>query len=309
MSDAQDEAAPKLPLWDTICLSYSIFFRDFRDVLSICWLWIIVLAPVMTIQSALQWSWIGSAVAQLKAGGVPRQSVALSLRMPLELRLFTYGVGLLVAVAGVSIAVAWHRRIILGEQPRLSGSNVATGSLWRYVAVGIAILLISFVPIVLGVLVVLLFLFSLIPLGVSGGHNVGLVVIVVVMVLCYLIFITVMLRLCLLLPARAVGDISVTFERAWKSTRGNTWRIFWGILACTLPVVLVQIPFLAFWHLFGSPNPANFASGSFSVPGLALSAVFSIYYLLTLPIWIGFLSLSYLHFFERRRGLPSSTPQ
>lgn len=309
MSDAQDEAAPKLPLWDTICLSYSIVFRDFRDVLSICWVWVIVLAPVMITQRALQWSWIGSAVAQLKAGGAPLQSVALSQRMPLELRLFTYGVGLLVTVAGVSIAVAWHRRIILGEQPRLSGSNVATGSLWRYVAVGIAIMLIAFVPIVLGVLVVLLFLFSLIPLGVSGGHNAGFVVIVVVMVLCYLFFIAVMLRLCLLLPARAVGDMSVTFERAWKSTRGNTWRIFCGILACTLPAVLVQIPFLVFWRLLGSPNPANFASDSFSVPGLALSAVFSIYYLLTLPILIGFLSLSYLHFFERSPGLRSSMTQ
>jgi hypothetical protein len=36
------------------------------------------------------------------------------------------------------------------------------------------------------------------------------------------------------------------------------------------------------------------------VPLIAISVIFMVYYLLILPIWIGFLSLSYLHFFGRR---------
>ena len=57
-----------------------------------------------------------------------------------------YGVGLIKLLAGVSIAVAWHRLILLGEQPRLSGTNLATISLWRYVGIALAIYVIATLP-------------------------------------------------------------------------------------------------------------------------------------------------------------------
>ena len=303
--DAADRAVQKLPLWDTICLSYSTFFRNCRDVLLICWLWLIVLAPLMTLENAMQWSLIAKTIADLKQTSLPPRFVSVS--MPIDLRILIYGVGLLYMLAGVSIAVAWHRRIILGEQPRLSGSNIGAGSFWRYAGVGIAILLLAFAPMVLGFLVLGLFLFPFISHATPAALHLGTVApIALIMLVLYLAGIAVMLRLCLLLPARAVGDLGVTFTQAWNRTRGNTWRIFCGILACTLPPMLI-IEIVA-WAFVRFPHPQNFATGSLPVSVLIISAIFTVCYLLTLPIWIGFLSLSYLHFFERRPGSGSTVP-
>lgn len=301
VSNAREGAVQKLPLWDTICLSYSSFFGNFRDVLLICWLWLIVVAPLMAITSAMQWSWIARTMAELKERA-SLQRPPLSTSMPLELRVLIYGVGLLFMAAGVSVAVAWHRRIILGEQPRLSGSNVGTGSFWRYVGIGIAVALTAFAPMVLGALILFVLLSPFVAHGAPGIVHAGIVAVTaLIMVALYLTFITVILRLCLLLPARAVGDLSVTFRQAWNSTRGNTWRLFWGILACTLPpMLIIQIASLIF---LGFPKPGSFAGGELSVPVLVI--IWAVFYLLIIPIWAGFLSLSYLHFFRTTSGLQS----
>jgi hypothetical protein len=221
--------------------------------------------------------------------------------MPVDLFVLTYGVGLLVIAAGVSIAVAWHRRVILSEQPRFSGSNVGTGSFWRYVGIGIALGLIAILPVVLCLLILFGFLAPFIAHGVPGHPKAGIpIAYMLIPLVLYLTSIAIMLRLCLLLPARAVGDLSVTFGQAWNRTRGNIWRLFWGIVACTLPPVLIIE--VVFFILFGFPKLASFAGGSLPVPVLVVSAIGTAFYLLILPIWVGFLSLSYLHFFRTTAG-------
>ena len=111
----------------------------------------------------------------------------VSVSMPIDLRILIYGVGLLYMLAGVSIAVAWHRRIILGEQPRLSGSNIGAGSFWRYAGVGIAILLLAFAPMVLGFLVLGLFLFPFISHATPAALHLGTVApIALIMLVLYL---------------------------------------------------------------------------------------------------------------------------
>jgi hypothetical protein len=303
VSDGRGGAVQKLPLWNTICLSYSTFFRNFLDVLLICWLWLIVVTPLMGIANAMQLSWAVRTIAELKQRAALQRTPVLA-PMPVDLRVLIFGGALLLMAAGVSIAVAWHRRVILGERPRLSGSNIATGSFWRYIGVGIAIFLIAFIPMVFGGVVSLVVLWRFVPHGTPGGPHGGIAVaIVLIMLLLYLTGIAVMLRLILLLPARAVGDLSVTLRQTWHRTRGNIWRLFWGIMACTVPpMLIIEIPF---WIFIGFPHPQSFANGTLPVPVLAISAIWAVFVLLALlilPIWIGFLSLSYLHFFERRPG-------
>jgi hypothetical protein len=295
--DARDEALPKLPLWDTIGLSYANYFHNFRDVLLICWLWLIVVAPLWAIVSGVQWSWMAKVIADLKQGVSPPRPIHLVL--PVELRALIWGVSLVFMLAGTSIAVAWHRRIILGEQPRLSGSNVASGSFWRYLGIGIVIVLIALVPVLVGFLVFFVFVSPFASHGASGSLNRGLALLIFLVMFClYLTGIAIILRLCLLLPARAVGDLGTTFKQVWNRTRGNTWRLFWGILACVLPPgLIIEVISLI---LFGFPNPAKLAGDSLPVAFVAISSILMVCYLLTLPIWIGFLSLSYLHFCGRR---------
>jgi hypothetical protein len=291
--DSQGAVNPKLPLWATICLSYSTYFYSFRDVLRISWLWLVVAAPLTGVASWETWSWMARVAGDLKRG-MPPQIPEVS--RPIEPLPPENVASLVLILAGISIAVAWHRRIILGEHPRLSGSNVATKSLWRYVGVGLAICLI----VILSALLIALLMFLLLA-PFAAGEAVGrppaavIVLIPVILLLGFAAF-AVMLRLSVLLPARAVGDLNLTFKETWDRTRGNTWRMFWGIMACTLlPMLAAQIAILS---LVGS-SPDIFASEAF-VGRMALGSTISmVYYLLILPIGIGFLSLSYRHFFER----------
>jgi hypothetical protein len=106
----------------------------------------------------------------------------------------------------------------------------------------------------------------------------------------------------LLLPARAIGDRRLTFKQTWVRTRGNTWRLFWGIVVTTMPpLLLAEIAYLV---VIGPPHPASFASEAFVAQMTALSTVFSVHYLLILPIGIGFLSHAYRHFFQAPLELP-----
>jgi hypothetical protein len=292
--DPQGAANTKLPLWDTIGRSYSTYVNNLGDVLRICWLWLVVGAVLGGIASWVQWSWLIGTLAELKRGISP-QMQPFRVSMPIGMFVLLYGTSLLWILAGVSIAVAWHRRIILGERPRFSGSNVATASVWRYLGMGLAICLIAALP------AVLLFLLGLLLTGgVATLPTFKTVGFIALFVIVYVAAIAVMLRLTALLPARAVGDLGLTFGETWRRTRGNTWRLFWGLLICILPPLLVmQIATLV---LLGFPSPAEaFAGGTLPVRFAIIHAMSLDWYLLVTPIGIGFLSLSYLHFFERAR--------
>ncbi len=261
--DSQGAANLKLPLWDTICLSYSTYFYNFQDVLRISWLWLAV--------AVISWLWLAGLL-------VAPHDIPNWLQF-----LFT--------LAGVSIAVAWHRYIILGEHPRFSGSNVGTKNFWRYVgAIVIAIYQIVILP---GLAVGL-------PMSLLLARTAKGEMLVNCLIYAYLVavFFAVALRLSLLLPARAVGALGLTFIDAWNATRGNTWRIFWGIAACTMPPMLLAAPIQI--ALVGFPTrPGMFASEAFVGRMTVTRTIVIVRYLLILPIGIGFLSHSCQYFFKR----------
>jgi hypothetical protein len=286
----EGEPKPKLPLGNTISLAYSTYFQHFADVLRASWLWLLLMAPLQGIAGWLQWSWMAMAVRNMKPGVPPKMS------QPIEMMLFGHAATLALLFAGVSIAVAWHRRIILDEPPGLSASNVATMNVWRYVGIGFVLLLIMTLPVLV---VIVPFSFWLAPFPAGGGtqppNPQSFALIPVIMVL-YVMALAVTLRLCLLLPARAVGDAELTFKRAWAVTRGNTWRMLWGIVVCTLPPTFAAQ--IALWVFVGFPGPGMFAEG-FALRMTVVSTVFMVFYLLIAPIGIGFLSHVYRYFFNR----------
>jgi hypothetical protein len=207
---------------------------------------------------------------------------------PVETIVLQIVANLVFIFAGVSIAVAWHRRLILEERPGLSGSNVASKSLWRYVRMGLAIGLVVIVP----TMVLSLPMFLLSSPVVAGGAPRFLMLLPVIFLL-FLAAFAVFLRLSLLLPARAVGDLDLTFKETWKRTRGNTWRLFWGTAACAwLPILAAQIILIRFL-------PGISSVEAFAIRTAVVGTILIVYHLLILPISIGFLSYSYLHFFDR----------
>jgi hypothetical protein len=289
--DIQNAANPKLPLWHTVSLSYSTFFAHFKDVLQISWLWLLVVTPLTGATSWLQMSWMGEVIANSKRG-VPPQIPA----KPIDMMVLGNASTLAILFAGVSIAVAWHRRLILGEHPGFSGSNIASSNLWRYIGIGILICLIVAIP----ALVIIVPIFFWVLPQTTGTTvvpvNSSIFPIIILVFLIYIVAFAVILRLSLLLPARAVRDLTLTFKGAWNRTRGNTWRIFWGIVITTVPPILAaEIVLLIF---LGFPNPGTLANGAFIGRWIITSVIFTGYYLLILPISIGFLSHSYRHFVQ-----------
>ncbi len=280
---------PKLPFWDAVSLSYSTYFRHFIDAVRASWLWLIVVAAFTGFASWQQWSWWATAKAHLKPGLPP-------LPPNSEMAVLMNLANALLLLAGVSIAVAWHRLVILNEQPGFSGSNLATKNLWRYIAMALGLFVILFLPLEAVMFPTFYFLmpaasppppalFALIPLA-FAVYGAGMAV---------------SLRLTLLLPARAIGNTGQTFKQTWNRTRGNTWRLLWGIVVTTVPPLLIAqiISFAA----IGFPLPGK-GSENFAEQMTIISTVFTAYYLLIVPIGIGFLSLAYRHFFVEPLELP-----
>jgi hypothetical protein len=289
--DARDEVSSKLPFWQTISLSYSFYFRHLGDALRISWLWLLIFMPLTGATNWLQMSWFAEAIPNMKPGKPP-----LPPAMPIAMTILGNASALVMFLAGCSIAVAWHRLVLLGEHPGLSGGNIFSRNVWRYVGMGLAILLIAGLPAFAVIASVSLWA---LPHAMDGGapemnaakSNPAIFILIPIAYLAACIIVT---RLCLLLPARAVGDTRLTFKEMWGLTRGNAWRIFWGIAACSLPPLLVAE--IAMLILIVPPNPANLASGAMSGSWIVIGAIFSGYYLITLPIFIGFLSHAFLHF-------------
>ena len=288
---------PKLPVWDVVGLAYSDYFRHFVDVLRASWLWLILVAALYGVLSWKLWSLIGAVILDF------------GQRSPFppffDPRAFlTIGVAnLFLILAPISIAVAWHRRVILNERPPLFPFNVLSGSFWRYVGIGVTIYLLAMLPMLLA------FVLAAVTLSIAGkgAHPSVAFVLIPLILAAYVGAILILLRLSVMLPARAAGDTELSFAHCWRRTRGNAWRIFGGGLICLgAPTMVAEI----FLMPMAMPNPATlvaagpgavplfFASTNFIMRMSAVMTFFVVFYLLTLPIGIGFLSFAYRHFFR-----------
>ncbi|MCC8936506.1 hypothetical protein H8A99_08330 [Bradyrhizobium sp. Arg68] len=275
---------PKLPLWQAIGLAYSTFFSRFEDVLRASWLWLIAVAALTGYASWQRWSLAMAVIGQVQPELFPSMTQLRQTTALLQL-----GAALAI-LAAVSIAVAWHRLMILDEQPGLSGSNITSGDLWHFVVIGFLLCVILIGP----ALIVILGGFYLTVPATFGPNTVGPIAFIPLLLPAaafYVIGLAVTLRLSLLLPARAIGNEDLSFGQAWHRTSGNTWRLFWGLIVTTLPpLLLTDLVVIALLDLaYPTLTATRIAAASMA------STICS---LLLLPISIGFLSQAYRHFFE-----------
>jgi hypothetical protein len=283
---------PKLPFWDAVSFAYYTYVTNLKGVLRATWLWLIVTAALTATAARWQSSWMTTVMQK----GVPPRPPP-----PTELIVLTELNNAVMIFAGVSIAVAWHRFMLLGERPAFCGSNVVSRNLWAYVLLGFLLCVVLFAPMAITLLSFRYFLpeFANPHMNIRlGGSSLALFLGPFVL---YAVSTAIVLRLCPLLPARAVGATELTLRQTWKRTRGNTWRLFWGIALTTfLPLLAAQFVVLVWvsshhWPI-GSDEPL--------IRILVATPIIAAYGLLILPIGIGFVSLAYSHFFVRPLELP-----
>lgn len=275
-----DERVLKLPLWLTIQQAYGSYLIHFPDVLRATAPWLVI-APLATGGAIwLQMVMLQRMLAAAHQGGMP-----IAAMLP-------YFSHIVLDLALVSIAVAWHRRIIIDERPTPLASHFVTGRFWRYVGMCLVLVCISLV--VVSVLSIPLFAAAtetgpqvrLVP-GAFGIASTAIAMSVTIAVTC---------RLLPLLPAKAIDDRTLTFRMVWQGTRGNTWRLFWGTLACSiLPVLPKEI---VGYVILGGITPLSLL-GPALAPLVIFTAISAAYNVLAAPIFAGFLSFAYRHFFEQ----------
>lgn len=302
MSSIEVPPLPKLPLGETISLSYAWFFQKFADVLRISWLWLILFSIVAAAVNWLQWSWFAAMLANITKDNA--HFVPVPLTLPPNFFWLSVLLYVVVTLGTVSIAVAWHRRIILDEPPGVSGGNLVTAPLWRYIGTGFVLALLLILPYVVILIPGAFLLGGPSPFIPEQAPNGAFFMLIPIVFAFYIAGLAVLLRLVVLLPARAIGDVGLTFGQAWRRTRGNIWRMFWGLVACVLPpIILLEIVFAVIMAAIGMPKfgLAALPGGPVAVPILTLTIMNTLLFvlpILTAPIYVGFLSHSYRHFFQ-----------
>jgi hypothetical protein len=266
---AQTAAAarpPKLPFWRMVGRAYAAPFVNFGALVRAAWLWLLILAPVLLAISWLQAPMEIDVLARI--GGGPD-----TVHDPWELRLLSLLQQLVMLPAMASIAVAWHRLILVHERP--AGANLRLdGSVAIY---GLFLL----------ATVLLLTLLGDAPRMIASGLAPRLAdVLGIALSLAAALVIG---RLSLVLPAIALGRADIGLGDAWRATRGNTWRLFWGPIVCLLLLVL---PGLVVFML------AQADRVTFAIAMAALELVS----ILGGIVEVGFLSFAFQHFFAGGRA-------
>ncbi len=265
----------KLPFWETIGKAYSAFFKNFATLLWISWPWLILVCGLIWYVPFPPRTW------QNHVAGLALALVTL--------------------ISAAAIAVAWHRKLLLGEQPDIGGKLLGS-TIWRYIGAGIAMILAVAIPLWILVLPVALVWMPgfLDPATAQLTRPLALSpILFALMFAAYLVAFYFMFRLMLVLPARAIGNNDLNFRSILKHTKGNTWRLIGGLALCTippaLPVQIITFSSMSGLHTPGQPfDPAKFmestaiASGGMTAYGMLVSM-----------IWLGFLSYAYRHFFEK----------
>lgn len=196
----------KIELWRTVRAAFSFTFGDLRQFFRLSGLW---LAGIVGFQALLV---------------LPLPSLARALAA-IGMALFIFG-------GFTAFPLAWHRIILLGDDPGVAGSLRFGRRQLRFLGYGLLVSALVAMP-------------SFLVLGVAGGiaanlHSrfgiaTAIIPAISVAVVCCLAS-----RVTLVLPAVAIDETGAVLRRAWNRGRGNGVRLSLGWLLCTVPFVTLS---------------------------------------------------------------------
>lgn len=280
--------AEKLPVGITMQRSLTSLFSDIPGLLKLSWPWLLLVGGLTYVTTLYFFSGVT----------IPVPGSTTPPSVPLATQALSLATQFLTVLAGAAMAVGWHRKVLLAESPG-AGSFLPGWPALRYVGSLTLMILLFTVPIWVFVGI----MSAVFMPSATGGNLVplppvaGLFVLAMIpIVFCIL---AAMLRLSLVLPARAIGDNALRFRDAWAATRGNTLRLVFGMfLTFVVPLIVVQMlvmPFFMSSFDKGARTPAAIGQ-AFALP----SAIMTALTLLISMMGISFLSYSYRHFFGAR---------
>lgn len=281
MEDALSKPTRQFPVLQTVTQSMLFSLTSPGFLVRISWLWMLIIAaPGLVIQVLLYV--FSSPDAEQTAGGKPNASTnngaleggqADSATTPVILILeIGYWVFILVFVVAIcSIAVSWHRHVLLGETPNWLTLRVGRREL-LYLGYGLVI------SVVCGLMNAVVF--GVVntfrpPFGNSAGIEFAGVVIMVAVTLM------VFVRLHLVLPGTAVSDRRISLRHTLDLTGSDSWQIAGGFLLI-MPLYLIPEALLQI-----IPTESSSPTGA---------AVATFYLMLTVHLFLGSIVLSYMSY-------------
>jgi hypothetical protein len=212
--------------------------------------------------------------------------------------LFTIAADLAVTVGAAAIAVVWHRHILANEPLTSRMAPVDARVARFFVLTVILAFVVGAAPLLVLMLTGGAALVGAPEAGAAEAAEPGLSLILVPITMLASLYAA--LRLQLMFPATAMGDLTMTPARSWAMTEGNGWRLLGGFALTTLPVAVAAIA------LTLALSWAADATGSIVLGALAdLTAVGNAW--LQAPLIASFLSFSYL-FLQQQGGAMVRTP-
>ena len=219
-ANAPTAAGRKLPVLTTVLESFRDISANWQAAIRLTWAW----GALFAIVAIAAFATIVGAQATLAAS--PWITLAV-----VYLPVLTFFVFMM------SVALGWHRLVLLGEQPAALYLRVDR-QLWRYAG---AILLLGLLS---GLVAIVFLLPTVFVLGGLLGQDVSqwtagkLTIAVLVGIAAYIPVLVFAMRISIALPAKAIGA-RMKIAEALRATQGNAWRILGGSALISVPICLV----------------------------------------------------------------------
>jgi hypothetical protein len=244
---------PRLEVWRTVAESYALTFGNLGYLLRISWAWVVLMIPLsLACYASIFWlEWRNSLFPDVLSALLFQPFLA-------------------------SIAVAWHRRLLVNEVWSGRVYLRLDGLVASYFGLAVAILILFPGPMI-----------AVSPGLEAGWHG----LLTVALAIGAGLFLST--KIWLALPARALGNSEITVRQAWRGSRRNVWRLIAGSILCGLPsLVLVVLT-----AMFG-PDSTE-ASQPLTYAAWQTLLEIGITFLAGMPI-VSFLSLAYRRLIQDR---------
>ena len=231
----------KLPVFAALGHAFKSTTNNIGFAFHISWPWMLLLLPINIV---------GNIYLTLDA-----------VQDPKDFNPFIFSLVLLMIIPSIiaysSIAVNWHRYILLDEMAEGWKRLRIDGLMWRYIGSAIGIFLLVFCIMLVFMIPLGLVMF----LGASMGNGALIIVVPAYLALVFFALVS-SYRYSVKLPSIAIGRTDFTLRDAWKATIGNFWQILGLLLLFFLCLLLVSLLMLGISYVLGLNG---------GLPGLSIS--------------------------------------
>lgn len=271
--DSVAKGRDRLPVWRSVAEAYALTWRNLGYLLRISWAWVAIMLPL----------------------GVAFH-VAIARLAPPQAPVFGWDIfvaPLLFWPMAASIAVAWHRRLLINESwPKswyLRFDRIVAGYLALIVLTSFAL----FIPVFV--------IINRLEQALENSSEGAVAAAVAAAALTFAIGLYLATRLWLSLPAEALQRHQALFSESWLASRGNVWRIVVGSFLCTA-LMWIFVAMQLIWEADPPTATQPLIYGLYQ----SLTEIVVVF-LAGMPV-VSFLSIAYRHLVERAAAPPLAQP-